>query len=234
MSQRCIPLFRRAILGVSLAWLLAACSPVGSPPVSTPSPTPPGAPSSEEPTPEPTDAWPVMVVDWQRPFHIDLPNGWVLRDCEGEAPLVCVADGDRHVGAIELGAYPAPDGVEQDVLAHLLAHATTFLDDMRADRAAGCPGTTFEPIAAEPFDVGGTPGVRAGFLMRNAAGDVAEHHVLYWAVDAGTQFVITAAAYAEDGCMERLGEFAPDNLVTALPAIDRMVQQTPLFLTDQF
>jgi hypothetical protein len=186
-----------------------------------------------EPTSQPDDPdydtdWPPMVVDWYGDFEIELPNGWTVRHCDGDAPLICFLDGDRYVGLVELGDYPMPDDYDGDARSYLYNHVESFLDGMRDDRAIGCPGLTFEATPIIDFNLGGTRGVKAGFRLVNDDGREVERHVQYWAVHDDAHFVITAAAYDDDGCLERLGEFQTHDLGLVTLYLDHIVDQTPL------
>jgi hypothetical protein len=68
------------------------------------SPTP-----SQSPSEQPSDA-PSYVVDWgSDAVPVDLGDGWSVRDCEGDAPLLCVdRDGDL-VGTLALSSFEPTD-----------------------------------------------------------------------------------------------------------------------------
>ncbi len=211
------PVHLALLLVTALA--LAACQSSETPE----EPSPPDV--AEEPADAPMEELPPMVADWTGPFLIDLPNGWTVTHCDGEATMLCFADGDRHVGVVELGQYPVDAGAAG---ADLDAQVAEFITSMREDRAVGCPDRTFEEIPAIRFDVGGVPGVRLGFRMVDADLREVERHVLYWAEQDGTRYWINAAAYGDDGCAERLGEFTPEDLGLVHLYVDAIVEQTPL------
>jgi hypothetical protein len=210
---------------VGLALLAVACGTSAATPPPDAAPTPVPTVTPDDPTPDDGDP---LIVDWYGDFAFDLPNGWTVNKCEGDASIVCFTDGDRHVGTVELGAYALADDYDGDARAYLLAHAEDFLAGMREDRAVGCPDLTFESTPPVGVDVGGEPGVKAEFRMVDADGVERERHVLYWAVHDGAHYVITAAAYDDEGCLERLGEFEPHNLGIAAPYLDRIVRDSPL------
>jgi hypothetical protein len=196
----------------------------------------PGADPVVEPDPgaapdDPTlgDDWPEMVVDWNGPFTLELPNGWTVTHCEGDAPILCFSDGDRHVGVVEIGDYALPDGFDGDARSYLLEHVDGFLAGMRDDRAIGCPDLAFEATPPVDVDLGGVRGVKTGFRLVDPSGAEVERNVLYLAVHDDAHHAISATATAaEGGCLERLGEFEPHDLGIALPYIDRIVHDTPL------
>lgn len=69
---------------------LTGCTGAATPTVETPSDdaTQPTAPASADPTAPPTEQdW---AMDWTQSFTMQLPNGWVVRDCEGDRTHVCV------------------------------------------------------------------------------------------------------------------------------------------------
>lgn len=185
-------------------------------------------PTSEtEPIDQPTPVDPSMSIDWLGEFQLTLDNGWVVIPCDGDAPMICVADGDQHLGFVELGSYSFDDA-SPDHIAALQLHADDFLATMRSDRAAGCPDLTFEAFGPEEAVVDNRPGLRAGFQLTDADGTEVERHVLYWVVRDNVQWSITASGYATDGCMEPIGEFAPADLAVFEPALGNIVAQSPL------
>lgn len=222
---------------VVLALVLGACSsPDGDPlppaedvAAPTDGAPPQDVPDGQQPSQDaPMEPLPAMAADWSNPFAFDLPNGWTLTHCEGDAPMLCLLDGERHVGFLELGEYPLPAEAGDDARAYLDRHVQDFLDAMREDRAVGCPALSFEPTPPLEVEVGGQPGVRAGFRLVDDRGAEVERHVLYWTAVDDTVFSITAPAYAEGGCMEAMGEFAPADLGLVTLFIDRIVADTTL------
>jgi hypothetical protein len=177
----------------------------------------------DEEVPEPT-----LVADWTGQFTIELPNGWRVEHCDGDAPMLCVLDGDTHIGVIELAEFPLGDEYDGDDRAYLDAHVASFLAEMRADRETGCAHLDFEPEPTAEVEVGGTSGYRTGFVMSDDAGDVLERHIVYVAVHDGALFVVNAAAYDEGACLERLGEFRVADLDVLREYLDGIVGATPL------
>lgn len=214
---------RRICATLVLAVVLAGCVTGGA----TPPPTadPPSQDGADAPMPE----VPALVADWERDdVAVELPGGWVVQGCEGDAPLLCVTDGDRQVGFLELGRYPLPDDHEGDDRAYLAAAMDSYVEGMRADRAQGCPDLTFEPIPAIDRLVGGEPGLRGGYRLVNGEGREVERHVQYWTVVGGDHVSVTVPAYAADGCLEAMGEFSPEDLGLVALHLDRLVGDTPL------
>lgn len=189
--------------------------------------TPPAEQPADEPGDEPMEDLSGLIADWEAAFTLTLPNGWTVSHCEGEAPMLCFADGERHVGVIELTDYPLPNDTD-DVEAFFEARRVDFIDGMRSDRAVGCPQLTFEEIPATVIDVAGDRGLRIGFRMIDDELREVERHILYYAIHDGAHMTITAGAYADDGCVERLGEFTPEDLGLVQLYIDAIVAQTPL------
>jgi len=214
---------RLAVLIAAVA-IVAGCSGQGADTGSEASEQPAENPSTEQPT-EPNDD---LAIDWNEPFALSLANGWTVARCDGDAPMVCISDGDRYVGTVELIDYALPDDFDGNVDAYLQTRAADFFDGNRADRAEGCSHLTFEPLDATAHVIGGVDGIRLGFRMLDASGHEVERHVLYFVVDQDAHFTITASAYGEQGCAERLGEFEPADLVTFEPFLDRIVTATAL------
>lgn len=223
---------------IALTLSLAACSTADLPHVPVPTVGQPLAPAGEPQVEQPSGptgdqtpdenggADPTMKVDgmasWDGEFLVLVANGWRIAPCEGDAPMWCVSDQDRHVGVVEFLAYPLTGEPES-----LAVRAQSFLDDFRADRAVGCPHTTFradEPVDAE---IAGRTGIRFGFELVQD-GVVVERHVLYWVVVDGYHVTVNAGAYADNGCMERIGEFLPDDLATLNGSLDIVVAEAAL------
>jgi hypothetical protein len=218
---------RHPLAGLLLVLALAAVSCGG--PAAPPAPDgdasegPVSGQEDDAEVPEPT-----LVADWTGPFTIDLSNGWRVEHCDGDAPMLCVVDGDTHVGVIELAEFPLGDAYDGDDSAYLDGHVASFLAEMRADRESGCAHLDFEPEPTAEVEVGGAPGYRSGFVMTDDAGDVLERHIVYVAVHDGALFVVNAAAYDEGACLERLGEFHVADLEILREYLDGIVGSTPL------
>ena len=218
----------------------------GDPPpaVSTPAadpsktaPTPPNNPSPTDPSqaaPTPTPNSGPLAMSWTEPFEIGLPNGWTVRDCEGDRLNVCVHDGARLLGDIELlTGYPLDDQQRgQDPLTVLRQWAGEFLTAFRDDRAAGCPDFTFTADDVTVVTVGGQAATRAGFTLTDPGGRVVERVVNHYTVRDGTVAIVNADAYvAEGGCLgpsETDPSFTPDDLAGLEPHLDRLLADTPL------
>ena len=169
-----------------------------------------------------------MVADWHGDARVELPNGWIVTGCDGDAPLLCVLDGDRQVGFLELGRYPLAPSYDGDVRAYLESAEADFVASLRADRATGCPQHTFEAIPAIDVAVGGLPGLRGGFRMVDDTGREVERHLVYWTVAGDEHVAVTVPAYADGACLESLGEFTPEDLGLVALHLDRLVADTPL------
>lgn len=184
-------------------------------------------PPSAGPSEEPDD--PVLVADWTGAFSLPLPNGWLLTHCEGDAPMLCFGDGDRHAGVVELLLFPADDvDVDDDGLIVLREHVDVFFEDVRQDRASTCPHLSFVADEVAETTVGGLSGLRGEIRLVDAAGVTQERHVVYWAVREGERVVVNAAAYGDGGCLQRMGEFVPADLERIAELLDRIVADTPL------
>ena len=226
---------------VLVAVLAAGCATTGDA-VGTPSPTAPSTPSpTPSPTATPTTAEPEPIVaSWaQGAPDTELADGWVLRDCEGDAPVVCVHRDDELVGTVAYASYP-PDGPlvgatdGDDVVEALRAHGTMRMQGLVEDRAIGC-GEDYVGSVDDHVDlpVGGQPGVRSGFTAVQA-GEVVEHVVTYATLAEGRLWLLVAESAADGTCMgdSELELFAPADLDAFLPILDRVVAGTPALVDD--
>lgn len=218
---------RRWLMVAAMAAMVTAC--VNDAPDEG-APTESGAPAEQAPPPdsanEPDAAQ--FVVDWVNGSAITLDNGWSVQACEGDALMLCVADGSTHLGVVEMLAYRADLQAGSSRADYLQSRVDDMLAGMAADRAVGCPHLTFSALPVTAHVVDGLEAVRFGFRMVDDAGREAERLVLYFALDGTTHVTITAAAYAPDGCLERIGEFEPSVLQEFEPYLDRIVTATPL------
>lgn len=233
--------FRRSLPTLLLGvLLLAGCGrpvddvepPIADPPTEdVPTADPPGGGTDDEQSggDEPMPEVGPLVADWERDdVVVELPGGWRVQGCEGDAPLLCVVDGERQIGFLELGRYPLPDAHDGDDRAYLASTMDGYVEGMRADRAAACPYLEFEAIPAIDRSVGGAPGLRGGFRLVDADGREVERHVVYWAVSGGEHVTVTVPAYTSDGCLEPMGEFTPEDLGLVARHLDALVADTPI------
>ncbi|MDP8931283.1 MAG: hypothetical protein M3O70_22610 [Actinomycetota bacterium] len=225
-------------MGIGARCLLAVIAVVVSACAAQASATAPPAPSGDaqpETTPTliaPSD--PDLVMNWAAAFSLALPNGWVVRDCDGERTTVCLYDGDVVLGDIELlAAYPLdPDQVRQTPQALLRDWAADFVTQFREDRAQGC--STFTFTEDEPTDavVGGQPATRAAFTLTDDSGHVVERVITYYTLQANTVTIVTIDAYVDDGgCLgpsEHDPSFRPQHLAELEPYLNRLIAHTPL------
>lgn len=216
-----------SLISIGLAFLAGACS-TGS--VET------SAPTTIAPTTT-TTALPVdpITVEWTDTTEVALPNGWAVRDCDGDRPHVCVYDGDTFLGDIEaLAGYPLdPDDVTAEPRAVALAWARRMIDDFRADRSVGCAAFTFTPLEITHSSVGGQPGARGGFTLADDSGRVVEHVINHYVVIEGRMTIINTDAYATTGgCLppaEESPSFTPEHLAELDNGIlDRIVTGSPV------
>ena len=186
-------------------------------------------PSSPEPTPVVVEA---VGADWTRgDVEVTFDDRWTVRRCEGSAPLLCVLDGDRLLGDVELGRYPAGEDLlgAADLPAALRGHALDFLRTMEEDRAVACPEFGFQPMPTTDAVVGGEPAVRTGFVLRDRDGRQVERVIVHVAVRDATMWSVNASAYVEDGgCLPPEQDFSPAALEAFEPYLDALVRGTPL------
>ncbi len=186
--------------------------------------------SDSEPAP------PAEAVDWSDPTKpVVLDGGWIVRACEGDAPLLCVERAGATVGLVEANAYPVasfdtldPAG-EAD--ANLRALAAGFVVALKSDRVAGCGADYgFDPMEPEPFTLADRPGLTYGFTGTLADGQPSELNLQYATVVGDQVVAITAAAYDEGGCPGRdgLASFDSATLAEFRPMLEAVLARSPL------
>ena len=159
------------------------------------------ATSSPSPT-EPAPAVPLDPVDWndRAGVDIDLPSGWHLAGCEGDAPFLCASTTDGTVaGTIMLVEYPAAGAPATRQAVE--ADAADLYRVTEEDRRITCgPDVDLEPDALRAVTVGGEPGYRYGYRLVDETGNVAEQVVLH-VVDLGSRRIVVNTAFSDaDGC----------------------------------
>lgn len=220
----------------SIVVLAGACtrgvlSPAAEPP--TDAATPPTEPDDTEDRAGP-DVGPI-AASWDAAAPpVDLPGGWRVVDCDGDAPLLCVERDGGTVGTLELNSFPLADDLAaaegEAVRSALRDFALSRHDAIAEDRRNGC-GDDYV-VEAEPATevlMAGQPGVRYGF--RGVEGGVTTEHVVSYATVAADQlWIVVADGAAADGCMgdAELTLFDPEVLREFLPLLDRVVSGTPL------
>jgi hypothetical protein len=217
----------RQLLALMVAATLAACGGGSATPIATPSDLPTGLPTA--PSEAPSDL-PLPVIDWADLEPVDLGDGWIVRDCDGDAPLLCFDRNGEFVGLIELNTFPVPAelagvGSEDELVAAMRTWATDNLDGVVADRSEGC-GADYEVEVEAPVEqtVAGNNGVRYGF--RGIEGGAMTEYVISYATVADDQlWIVVADGAADGGCMgsDELDLFDPAVLETLVPLLDRVV-----------
>lgn len=229
---------QRHVLSVAAALtavaLLAGCSLTGDPAAGGTPPASEAPEGSEVPSEEPSDPAPIAVDFASGGATVTLDNGWRVGHCEGEAPFLCVSDGDRLLGSVEYGSYPLSDDLavalaEGRLVEALEARIAEQHEAIAADRAIGCgPDYEYVALPAQRTTVGGEPAVVYGF-SGVVDGREVERHRSYFLVHAGQFWVVGAPASDPEGCMGTdLPEFAPADLVTFEPYLDRIVAGSEL------
>lgn len=184
----------------------------------------------------PTEAAEALAVDLSPGgAAVSLDNGWTVQHCEGDAPFLCVRDSARTVlGTVEYASYPIDDDLaaavgEGRVLEALEAQATDRHEWVARDRAAGCgEGYEYRGAPVTRTTVGGQPGVRFAFTGVVDGREV-ERHRSYSTFHAGQLWILSAPASDPAGCMATdLAEFAPADLATFEPYLDRVVAGSEL------
>jgi hypothetical protein len=179
------------------------------------------------PSPDPAPDTVVLTVDWGERTVTGDAGGLDVAFCEGEGPFLCVSRGGSVLGSVEHLAF---DVATMDVLRSVLddgstldaleRHAAAQVDDVARDRREGCgPDHVVTADANETLTIGGSPALRSGWSARRD-GEVVERTVSWTTVIDGTLHALVAAGLADDGCLERLGEFTVEDLEAALPTLD--------------
>ncbi|MBW3619490.1 MAG: hypothetical protein KY461_04545 [Actinobacteria bacterium] len=218
---------------LALVLALAACSRTPDDATAEPAPSP-GDPSPTTPDPSGSPADGSFAMDWHAPFELTLPNGWTVRDCAGDRTDACVDADGEFLGDLELlTGYPlTEDQAAAEPAAVLSGLAHDFLAHFEEDRAAGCPGFTFVADEVRDAPVGGQPGKRASFSLRDADGAVVERVINHFTLQDGTYAIVNTDAYVtEGGCLgpsETDASFVPSGLATLEPFLDRLVAETDL------
>lgn len=235
--------FRPALLACLTAALLVACTGADAAPTPT-DPAGPTAPTVEptaEPTPTagptapepPVDSDPIVGAWGSGAPPVDLGDGLVLADCEGDAPTLCVSRGGDDLGYLEHLAFPVPPELAGLEGAALDAALRVFAEERSAwvaeDRAEGC-GADHEVLQDAPasLTVAGAPGLRHGFTTL-LDGEATERHVTWVTVGPDALHLVVAAAVAPGACMDDgLTAFEPSVIDELLPVLDRVMAGTPL------
>lgn len=174
------------------------------------------------------------TVDWNDRSSVDLelPSGWQIAPCEGDAPYLCMTGPDG-----------TPDGTIMLLEHELSADEDTSRSAVEAevaelhrvteeDRRLTCGGGfSLEPNQLEDVVVGGLPGYRFGYTLRDPAGAATEHAVIHLTFDAGRRIIVSTAFSDPDACPGEDPE--RDELpITAIqevePHIDALVAQSLL------
>ena len=164
-----------------------------------------------------------IPVDWSDTADVALPNGWTVRDCEGDRTHVCIYEGTEFLGDIELLAgyplEPAEDAGNPAALAETWARR--MIEDFRADRARGCPAFTFTPLDVTATTVGGQPGARGGFKLTDQDGKVVEQVINHYVLVGKSMTILNTDAYAQSGGCLPPAEDSPSFIPEDLAELDR-------------
>lgn len=221
--------------GLAIAALLAsACSSsdAAPPPTGGPaSPVPPTAPPSE-----------AVVIDWNDAEGITtFANGWTVRDCEGDAPLLCVYDGDEWLGILEAASSPLDNELAalldaEGPAAALAHHVESYHATFAVDRENRCgPGYGYTALDTVEATLAGHPALRFGFAGTRDGVEV-ERNLSYVSIFDGQLKLITATANDPDSCVysDEFRELTPAALrefethLDALAAGSRLPRSTAL------
>jgi hypothetical protein len=191
-------------------------------------------PSAEDRPGDRSDESDAPTFDWDDlDVEVALADGWMLRDCEGDAPLRCLHDPDGGVaGTIELLRFPEDDrlsGVTGAASAQAaLGGLVTELDGWLAeDRAEGCPAhtVTSEPPAATKID--GAPAIVRRYEMRDPGGRVVESALAAYIVDGPDLVIVSVPANTPGTCLydAELAELRPEQLDQLRPELIALIER---------
>jgi hypothetical protein len=179
---------------------------------------------------------PTAAINWNAPAPTDVGRGWSIRDCEGDAPLVCVDRDGVPAGVLEIGRFPLnslPDVVAAQQgsgdRAALDTQARVFLRDLSADRKEGCGlgyGIASAPVVHLRAADG--PVVRYGFTGTGDDGSPSERIVQYAGIRGTTLVILTANAYDVGGCLPPEGTAFTSGLLAEFePLLEAAVKASP-------
>lgn len=229
----------RRLLPAAIAVVALAGCTDGSTASPTPAPTTPPSPTAAPAAPAPVEepgtptASPAgaVTVDWNDPdLDVPLAGGWSLRDCLGDAPLLCVHDGDEVLGIIEslrtplgdeLAATVATDGTEAALRSYIADYHGTFA----ADRAEGCAeGYGYEELPTELVTLAGSPALRYGFSGIAPDGTEAERNISYATIVDDELEIVAAVSNSPASCVysDTMTELTPDELRQLEPQLDAL------------
>lgn len=182
-----------------------------------------------DPTPTPRPSPLPIAIDWANLVELDpvTVEDVVLKDCEGDAPLLCVERDGNRLGSIELGLFPRdPETDPQTLEALAKDHRSTFA----SDRREGCPsGYSVRSDATKRLPVAGLDGIRTGFTVLDADGKLVEHNITYFAIDGDRLVTLGVEGLAAEGsCLELLGGFDAETVGELLPIFDRVAMGSVL------
>lgn len=221
---------------LTLTVVLAACvGSVSEPAETTSTPAPPPPSSTTTITTTPPTGGSDRVIDWSDSSPVALEDGWTVRSCEGDAPILCVERDGNTVGGVEANAFPIAsfDALDPgaDDKTNLQLFARSFLDTFEADRAAGCGADyRFAPIDPEPFPLGGEVGITYGFVGTTADDEPSELNLQYATIQDDHVVTVVAVAYDEGGCPGRdeLSGFDSESLAAFRPYLEEILKVSPL------
>ena len=186
------------------------------------------------PAPAPAAAAPPDKADWSDRSGVDiqLPSGWRIRACEGDAPVLC---GHNPAGTVagtlvlNVGDLAAGDDISRNAVAR---EVDEFHRIFSEDRRTTCgPSYQYVGDPLQDATVGGRPGYRFGFTLRNSAGAITEQAVIHLGFDAGRRFSINTSFTDPAGCPgsdpDRI-EFPVSARNDILPYLDRLAAESIL------
>jgi hypothetical protein len=172
---------------------------------------------------EPNTAQPAASGDltWDAvlPETIPAPEGWIVADAEGDAPLLAVSNPVGIVGTIELLQFEVPFEPSGGYDA-MTDWATDFYQGVQVDRDA--PGLTFALDNPEPVVFGEFCGMAYGYTITNEDDTVIERYAGRATFDAAKLYLVVAL-YDEAIAAEQ-GFQSPDALAEYEPSLTPLVE----------
>lgn len=176
-------------------------------------------------------AGPKVAYRWGEPFErVALNDQWSVRDCDGDAPLICFASSTGASGKAELFTYTLKSNprIQRDLAEGgrryaLRRWAYENYRIFRDDRTGCREGYTFHPFRPKPATVAGREGIRFGFAVKDATGRIVERSVTFGTVTRTQVVVIGVEGLNQRSCLAIMGEtFTPSALKRMGPYVARM------------
>jgi hypothetical protein len=158
--------------------------------------------------------------------EVDLGDGYLLGQCEGDANQVaCISKDGSVIGSAEHLEFPVDTfdllGGVTDPVESVELIAADYVATFLADRQATCPHLVFRAVVPAPVAVSGAAGLRYGFEELDGT-EVVEKNLIYGVRVDETIDLYGFAAIAKGACLTNEGELTdPVTLDRVLPVLDQ-------------